>query len=487
MKLFTLIGTQIRSSKYFPLTPLPQRIPTVPGRLGPPSVLLFILFLIPLLIHTPAEKGWSNEENGIGFVLDIKGAIGPGVSDFIRRGLGKAEKAEARLVILQLDTPGGLDLAMREIIQDILASPIPVVSYVAPSGARAASAGTYILYASHVAAMAPATNLGAATPVSLGGLPGSKPQGDKGRDTEDDQETNDQASTLEKKMVNDAEAYIISLAERHGRNREWAARAVTEAVSISANEALTLGVIDLIAENRDELIAKLHGTEVSLVTGRAQLTTENLQLVDVEKDWRTRLMMVIGDPNIAYMLMLLGIYGLFFELANPGFVLPGVVGGTALLLALYAFQVLPINYAGLALIILGLSFMVAEAFTPSFGILGIGGLVAFVFGSVILMDEESMRISLYLIGGTGLVLFICISWLIGRLLTMRRNKVITGEEQLLNAVGQVMDDFTENGRVWILGESWQASSATPVKKGEKVRVLDQEGLKLTVEPLQEEK
>ncbi len=453
---------------------------------------LFAIFFFPVLFITltflalyPPTNAWTTENESSAFILEVKGAIGPGVSDFVRRGLEKAEKSKAQIFILQLDTPGGLDLAMREIIKDILASPVPVVTYVAPSGARAASAGTYILYASHVAAMAPATNLGAATPVTIGGLPVM----DKGKKDNDDGEgeKEDKAlgDTLKQKMVNDAEAYIISLAEKHGRNREWAAQAVRKAVSISAEEALHLGVIDLMADSIDDLLTQLNGREVILASGPQLLNTVNLRLAHMEKDWRTRLMMVIGDPNIAYMLMLLGIYGLFFELANPGYILPGVVGGTALLLALYAFQILPINYAGLALIVLGISFMVGEAFTPSFGILGMGGLAAFVFGSVILMDEKSLQVSLFLIGSIALISFACILWLVGKLLTIRNKRVTTGREQILDTIGEVIDDFAVNGRVRILGESWQASSTTPMKKGEKVRILAREGLQLSVEPLQE--
>ncbi|MEA3468438.1 MAG: nodulation protein NfeD [Thermodesulfobacteriota bacterium] len=444
-----------------------------------------LIIAITLLAHYPVTTGWAQKNEPSAFILEVKGAIGPGVSDFVRRGLEKAEKSKARVFILQLDTPGGLDLAMREIIQDILASPVPVVTYVAPSGARAASAGTYILYASHVAAMAPATNLGAATPVTIGSLPGMD-KGNKNGDTrEGDKEKKSQGNTLKQKMINDAEAYIISLAEKHGRNRDWAAKAVRESVSISAEEALRLGVIDLMADNIDELLARLNGREVLLTSGPHILHTSNLGLVHMEKDWRTRLMMVISDPNIAYMLMLLGIYGLFFELANPGYVLPGVVGGTALLLALYAFQVLPVNYAGLALIVLGISFMVAEAFTPSFGVLGMGGLAAFVFGSVILIDEKSLQVSLFLIGSIALISFACILWLVGKLLIIRNKRVRTGRELMLDSIGEVMDDFTVNGRVRILGESWQASSATPLKKGDKVRIIAQEGLQLSVELLQE--
>ena len=451
-----------------------------------PACFTSLLITLTLFGCLTATNLWAAEGQSTAFILEVKGAIGPGVSDFVRRGLEEAKEARASVFILQLDTPGGLDLAMREIIKDILASPVPVVSYVAPGGARAASAGTYILYASHVAAMAPATNLGAATPVTIGGLPGSISKKDKENDDgEGEKKESAPEDSHKRKMVNDAEAYIISLAEKHGRNKEWAARAVREAVSISAEEALRLGVINLIADNVDDLLIRLNGREVMLDTGLQILKTNDINLVHVKKDWRTRLMMVIGDPNIAYMLMLLGIYGLFFELANPGFVLPGVVGGTALLLALYAFQILPVNYAGLALIVLGISFMVAEAFSPSFGILGMGGLVAFIFGSVILMDEKSMQISLYLVGSTALFFLFCILWLVGNLLSIRRKPVITGKEQILDATGVAIADFTVDGRVRILGESWQASSTTPVKKGEKVRVLALDGLQLSVEPLKE--
>lgn len=450
------------------------------------AVFFSTLFSIILSAHYPVTAEEVTENGPPAFILEIRGAIGPGVSDFVRRGLDQAREARSPLFVLQLDTPGGLDLAMREIIKDILASPVPVVSYVAPEGARAASAGTYILYASHVAAMAPATNLGAATPVSIGSLP-SMDKEDKPQDaTEEKQEQKTLGDTLKQKMVNDAEAYIISLAERHGRNREWAAKAVREAVSISAEEALRLGVIDLMADSVEDLLVQLNGREVMMSSGPQLLQTDNIRLIPIEKDWRTRLLIVIGDPNIAYMLMLLGIYGLFFELANPGYVLPGVVGGTALLLALYAFQILPINYAGLALIVLGIFFMVAEAFAPSFGALGLGGLAAFVFGSVILMDEKGLQISLSLIGTTGLFSFVCILWMVTRLLSLRRRRVITGEELMLDSVGVVIDDFTVNGRVWILGESWQASTTIPLKKGDKVKILSQDGLHLSVKPLQEE-
>jgi len=421
--------------------------------------------------------------------MEIKGAIGPAVSDYFDRALEKAEEANAVIVILQMDTPGGFDRSMRDIITNILTSSIPVVSYVAPGGSRAASAGTYILYASHVAAMAPTTNLGAATPIKVGGLPGMPKEKPDFADKKDEEgQKAVPRDTHERKMVNDAVAYIMALATRHGRNAEWAERAVREAVSLTAEEALAEGVIDLVAVNLEDLLQQIDGREVVMEGGqRITLSTEGVNIVRFPPDWRTRILAVITDPNVAYMLMLLGIYGLIYELANPGFVLPGVVGTICLLLALYTFQILPINYAGLALIVLGIIFMVGEAFAPSFGALGVGGIVSFVVGSIILLDEESMRISLYLIGGTALASAAFILWVISRLLTISRKKVRTGAEELVGSIGEAMADFTNEGRIWVHGESWRALSPTPVKRGQKVRVIAQDGLLLQVNILEEDR
>ena len=294
------------------------------------------------------------------------------------------------------------------------------------------------------------------------------------------------ADTLERKMVNDAAAYIKALADRHGRNAEWAEQAVREAVSLTAKEALEINVIDLVAASHADLLLQLDGREVVMETGRDTLAAAGLVIEPFEPDWRTKILTVITDPNVAYILMLLGIYGLIYELANPGFILPGIVGTICLLLALYTFQILPINYAGLALIILGVTFLIAEAFVPSFGALGIGGIVAFVVGSVILMDEEGMRISLYLIGSTALVSAGFLLWLMSRLFTMRRKKVVTGAEEMIGITGEAMEDFTEKGRVWVHGESWQAQSSAPVKKGQKIKVTAKEGLLLKIKIIQED-
>ncbi|NOQ46901.1 MAG: nodulation protein NfeD [Desulfobulbaceae bacterium] len=419
-------------------------------------------------------------------MLDIKGAIGPAVSEYVRQGLRKAKTDNAAVVILRMDTPGGLDVAMREIIKDILSSTVPVATWVAPGGSRAASAGTYILYASHVAAMAPATNLGAATPIRIGGLPGAPKEPPSSEEPDEEKNSPDLVDTLQRKMVNDAAAYIRGLANRHGRNGDWAEKAVREAVSLTAEEALKIGVIDLMAATPEDLLQQMDGREAALESGKVLLATKDLTIVPLEPDWRNKLLSVITDPNIAYILLLVGIYGLIFELANPGAILPGVAGAVCLLLALYTFQILPINYAGLALIILGIIFMTAEAFVPSFGALGIGGVISFVVGSVILMDEESLSISLPLIGGTALVSAGFFIGMLGRLYTVSRKKVVTGAEDMVGGIGEAMEDFTGTGRVWIHGESWQAQCPSAVKKGRKVRVISKEGLQLKVETIEEE-
>ncbi|KJS03766.1 MAG: serine protease [Desulfobulbaceae bacterium BRH_c16a] len=417
-------------------------------------------------------------------LLEVKGAIGPAISDYLQNGLKKSEKLGAAVVIIRLDTPGGLDHSMRDIIRAILASPIPVITYVAPDGARAASAGTYILYASHVAAMAPATNLGAATPVRVGGAPSDPGKNEEKKDRQ--QKDDMPADAMERKIINDASAYIKALADRHGRNSDWAVKAVRESVSLSAGEALAIDVIDIVATDLADLLSQADGREVRMDSGVKRLDTRDLTVTPIEQTWRTKLLSVVTDPNIAYLLVLLGIFGLMYELGNPGLFLPGVAGSISLLLALYAFQVLPVNYSGLALILLGILLMIGEAFMPSFGILGFGGIIAFVIGSIILMDDEELRISLPIIVATTAASAMLLIFIIGRFLMLRKKSVGTGAEAMIGMTGEAIDDFTGEGRIWLSGESWLAQCKDKVIKGEKVKVTAKDGLSLTVEKLKED-
>ena len=396
--------------------------------------------------------------------MPLEGAIGPASADFVGRAIKRAAKDKAQLVVVRMDTPGGLDTSMRELIKDILASPVPVATFVAPSGARAASAGTFILYASHVAAMAPGTNVGAASPVSIGA-----PQ-QPGQDKGDKKGKSDPVDTMTKKVTNDAVAYIRGLAEMRGRNADWAERAVREAVSLSAQQALKLKVIDHVAADVPDLLAKL---------GK-----KDSQVAHVEVDWRTKVLGVITNPSIAYIMILIGVYALIFEFMNPGLILPGVVGAICLLLALYAFHLLPVNYAGLALILLGIAFMVAEGFLPAFGSLGIGGLIAFVIGSVILIDDTALpgfEIPYTLIGGVAAASAAFLFFVIGMAVRNRRRPVVSGREYLIGATAEALEDFEAEGWARVQGETWRVRSNAPVRRGERLQVKGIEGLVLTVE------
>jgi membrane-bound serine protease (ClpP class) len=426
-------------------------------------------------------------------LLKIDGAIGPATADYVHRGLERARAQGAQLLVLQMDTPGGLDTSMRAIIKDILASPVPVAAYVAPAGARAASAGTYILYASHIAAMAPATNLGAATPVQMGGEAGKESPVEKPAATKKSaaQEKSDKAEgggnppgALTRKQVNDAAAYIRGLAQMRGRNAEWAEQAVREAVSLSAAEALKREVVDLIAADVPQLLERLDGRRVKAAGAEQVLATAGVAATAVEPDWRTRFLSVITNPSIAYILIMLGIYGIMFELYNPGMVLPGVVGAISALLALYALQMLPVNYAGLALILLGVAFMVAEAFLPAFGSLGIGGLIAFVIGSVILIDTDipGFGIPLALVGGLAATSALFLLFVVGAALKAHRRPVVSGREELVGAAGVVLEDFEREGWARVHSENWRVRAAAPLKAGQRVRVAAMRDLLLEVVP-----
>ena len=425
-----------------------------------------------LLFSAVALAGPANPTGGTGVLIPIAGPIGPATSDFLVRQLHAAHEEQAALIVVTIDTPGGLDTSMRDMVQAILASDVPVVTYVAPSGARAASAGTFLVYASHVAAMAPATNLGAATPIQLGGKP------DEAKAPE---------SALERKAVNDAVAYIKGLAQLRGRNAAWAEQAVREGASLPADEALASQVIDLVATDLPELLKAIDGRVVKLQTRQATLHTSGLVLRDVQPDWRTELLSLITNPNVAYLLMLIGIYGLLLEGYNPGTVLPGVVGAICLLLALFAFQVLSVNYAGLALIALGVLLIVAETFVPSFGALGLGGIIAFVIGSVMLLDADvpGFSIAWQLIGGMALAGALVLLGIVSFAVRARRRPVVSGVEGMLRERPEAVESFVRQGHVRVHGEVWSAVSREPVREGQRLRIVAVKGLTLEVEPIKD--
>lgn len=446
-------------------------------------------------------------------VMTVNSAIGPASADFISRTLARAARQRAPLAILQLDTPGGLDTSMRQIIKAILASPVPVAAFVAPGGARAASAGTYIVYASHFAAMAPGTNLGAASPVQLGigggggpaGLGGAASPGGANPASAGSAASAalpaDTESTETRKVMHDASAYIRGLAQLRGRNAVWAEHAVRDAVSLSATEALDQHVIDLIAQNPADLARQLDGRTVMTAAGPVRVATAHAPLVFVEPDWRSHFLSIITDPNVALILLSLGVYGLFFEFANPGFVLPGVVGAICLLIGLFAMQLLPVNYAGLGLVLLGLACLVAEAFLPTFGVLGFGGIVAFAIGALMLLDTNApgYGIPLPLIAGLALGGAAFVGTVSSVALRARRRPVVTGAEAIVGSVGEVIDDGLKpdhraaaagsapsaTGWARVLGERWQVACDAPLAAGSRVRVTGRSGLKLTVTPLYE--
>ena len=411
-------------------------------------------------------------------VLEIDGAIGPPVADYIARELGSARAADARLIILRMNTPGGLDTSMRRIISAILASPVPVATYVAPNGARAASAGTYIAYASAIAAMAPGTNIGAATPVQFGGNP-LFPSDQKSQ--KDEKKSGDSADTETRKIVNDATAYIRSLAAVSGRNADWAADAVRSAASLPAAEALSLHVIDVIADDVPDLLRKIDGREVTIASKPVRLATAGLEVETRPPDWQTELLMLVTNPNVAFILMLIGVYGLIFEFLSPGAVAPGLIGAISLLVALYALAFMPINYVGAALVLLGVALMIAEVHIGAFGALGVGGIAAFIIGAVMMFPAQVPGFSLShgvvavtALGSAALLLLALAAVL------RRRRPVVTGHEALIGAEGETVSWQNGEGRVRVKGEIWLARSDAALTAGSRVKIVGRDGLVLRV-------
>ena len=481
-----------------------------------------IVCLLPLLLQVFTVPALAQESDLAASKphiaeLSISGAIGPATTDYLIRTSEEAREKGAQLFIVRMDTPGGLDAATRDIIRHILASEIPYVTYVAPAGARAASAGTYILYASHIAAMTPSTTLGAATPVQIGGMPGQQPPpegsqpqseesakkgeaegteegADRGKDDEkgatgepspEIAAAPEPKSTMERKVINDSVAYIRGLAKRHNRNAEWAEKAVRDAATLTAREALQEQVIDVVAENRDDLLKQVAGREVVMATGSRKIAANasTLPVVEYSPDWRNELLSIITNPQVAYILLLIGIYGLIFEGYSPGAMVPGIVGVICLLLALYALQVLPINYAGLALIVVGALLIAAEFFVPSFGALGIGGVAALVIGSVMLIDSDvpGMQVSRGLIGAIAGVSGLGLLGLLYAVGHSLRKPRIASDKAMIGRTAVVMTTEPEL-LVKIDGEIWNAHSDTKVAEGQLVQVIAEDGLKLKVEP-----
>lgn len=405
-------------------------------------------------------------------LLTIKGAIGPAVSNYLVREISSANaNVNTPLILITLDTPGGLSASLRDINKSILSSTVPIACMVYPQGARAASAGTYIIYACHIAAMASATTLGAATPVSI-----AAPMVPKSKDSPEKTNT----TTMDKKVLNDAIAYIRSLAQLRNRNAEWAEKAVSDAATLTADEALAAKVIDIIAETPQALITQLHGKEISINQHITELQLENVRLVVKKPDWRSQFLATITNPNIAYILMLIGIYGLLLEFYSPGIGIAGVTGGISLLIAMYALQLLPVNYTGAGLVILGIVLLIIESLIPSFGVFGLGGVAAFVIGSIFLFDTEldHFKVSLPLIGAIAVISTLFIVFALGFIWRARKNKIVSGKEEMINAWVTVYDDFTGDGYVIFNGERWAANSLLPVKKGQKAKVESIKGLTL---------
>jgi membrane-bound serine protease (ClpP class) len=413
-------------------------------------------------------------------VTDMRGAISVAAQRQLTRALETAQREGAEALIIRLDTPGGLVSATREMIQEIIAAKVAVIVYVAPSGARAASAGTFLVYASHVAVMAPGTNLGAATPVQIGGVPGLPGQPEKDKDGKKEQ------TASERKAINDTVAMLRSLAQLRGRNVEFAEKAVREAATLTAEEAAKQGVIEAVADDIDRLLDAIDGRKVRVAGAERTLSTKGATHTIVEPDWRTRLLGMISDPNIAFILLMIGFYGVILEFWNPGTLIPGTIGGVSIILALVALSALPVHYGALALLILGIGLMIAEAFTPGLGVLGIGGLLAFVVGSIFLFEgadwDIEVAVSWPIIFGAATTTAVLIFGIVGAAMQARKRKPATGAEEMIGSRGVVVDWADRRGSVRVHGEVWSARSEKPLRPSDSVQVVGRDGLTLIVEP-----
>lgn len=447
-------------------------------RAGPMLVAMALTGLVPPTATAETAKR--------ALLLEIDGAIVPPTADYVVRELRATRPAEVGLIILRMNTPGGLDTSMRQIISAILASPVPVCTYVAPNGARAASAGTYIAYASAIAAMAPGTNIGAATPVQIGGNPLLPPDQKQQKEQKPQAEKPGEPADAEtRKIINDAAAYIRSLAALNGRNADWAVDAVRSAASLPATDALALHVIDTIADDVPDLLHKIDGRMVTVAGKPQRLATANLEVVSMPPDWRTRLLVLVTNPNVAFILMLIGVYGLILEFFSPGAVVPGVVGTISLLVALYALAFVPVNYAGVALVLLGVALMVAEVHIGAFGALGVGGIAAFVIGALMMFPTRAPGLSLSggVVAGATIVSAALLLLVLAALLRSRKRPVVTGSEALIGAEGETVSWQGSEGRIRVMGEIWLARSPAPLSAGNRVKVVGRDGLVLHVEEI----
>lgn len=446
------------------------------------SLLLGFVFSVAASNASNAGAPDAPAPDGEGVIirLTLEGAVGPAMDNYVRRALNTAKEKDAAAVVMSLDTPGGIMTSMRAIVRSMMETPFPVIVYVAPEGARASSAGTFIVYASHIAAMAPGTHIGAATPVAFGSAPSLPEEHDP--ENAEAPESND---AMERKIMSDTVAFLRALAERRERNVEWAEQAVREGASLTASEALQKGVINVVADDWPALLETVDGMRVTIDDGEEiVLSMHDHKVMRVDPDWRTRLLYILTNPNVAYVLMLVGIYGLMMELANPGELVPGITGSICLILALFAFHLLPVNYAGMALIIVGLGLMTGEAFVPSFGALGIGGGIAFLFGSIILLDTDVPGLALHrwLIAAFTLLSAFFFIVVFSMMWKAWRRPVVSGRESMQGAHAVALEDFEAKGRVRLQGESWAARTREPVRKGQTVRVTKVEDLQLVVEP-----